>query len=87
MSKESSFRQNLTKLIGFKSISSEKKYNNDCWECAKFLCTLIDEMGGSSRLFNPIEGCNPVVCAKIGNDPNKKTVLMYGHYDVQPASE
>jgi Cys-Gly metallodipeptidase DUG1 len=26
----------------------------------------------------------PVVLATLGSDPNKKTVLVYGHYDVQP---
>ena len=27
----------------------------------------------------------PVVIARYGNDKNKKTILVYGHYDVQPA--
>lgn len=26
----------------------------------------------------------PVILGKIGDDPKKKTVLVYGHYDVQP---
>lgn len=27
----------------------------------------------------------PVLFGKLGNDPSKKTVLVYGHLDVQPA--
>ena len=27
----------------------------------------------------------PVVIARYGNDPDKRTILVYGHYDVQPA--
>lgn len=27
----------------------------------------------------------PVVLGTYGNDPAKKTILVYGHYDVQPA--
>ncbi len=27
----------------------------------------------------------PILLGKYGNDPLKKTVLVYGHYDVQPA--
>lgn len=29
----------------------------------------------------------PVVIARYGNDKNKRTVLVYGHYDVQPAGK
>ena len=28
----------------------------------------------------------PVVLGKIGEDPKKKTILIYGHFDVQPVS-
>lgn len=26
----------------------------------------------------------PAILGRIGNDPKKKTVLIYGHFDVQP---
>jgi len=26
----------------------------------------------------------PAILGRIGNDPSKKTVLIYGHFDVQP---
>lgn len=29
----------------------------------------------------------PVLCAQLGEDPNKKTLLVYGHLDVQPAAK
>jgi hypothetical protein len=28
----------------------------------------------------------PAILGKIGSDPKKKTVLIYGHFDVQPVS-
>lgn len=28
----------------------------------------------------------PAILGSIGNDPKKKTVLIYGHFDVQPVS-
>lgn len=28
----------------------------------------------------------PAILGKIGSDPKKKTILLYGHYDVQPVS-
>lgn len=27
----------------------------------------------------------PVILSRYGNDPKKRTILVYGHYDVQPA--
>ena len=27
----------------------------------------------------------PIILGSYGNDPNKKTLLVYGHLDVQPA--
>lgn len=27
----------------------------------------------------------PVILARYGSDPKKRTILVYGHYDVQPA--
>ena len=26
----------------------------------------------------------PAILGRIGNDPKKKTILVYGHFDVQP---
>lgn len=28
----------------------------------------------------------PIVFGNLGNDPAKKTILIYGHLDVQPAA-
>ena len=28
----------------------------------------------------------PAILGSLGNDPNKKTILLYAHYDVQPVS-
>jgi Cys-Gly metallodipeptidase DUG1 len=28
----------------------------------------------------------PAILGRIGNDSNKKTVLIYGHFDVQPVN-
>jgi acetylornithine deacetylase/succinyl-diaminopimelate desuccinylase-like protein len=28
----------------------------------------------------------PIVLATVGTNPEKKTILVYGHYDVQPVS-
>ena len=41
----------------------------------------MQEMPDGSKLKLP-----PVLMGQLGNDPNKKTLLVYGHLDVQPAA-
>ena len=41
---------------------------------------------GTETLEGHVLKLPPVVLGKIGEDPKKKTVLIYGHFDVQPAS-
>ena len=40
----------------------------------------VQELGDGQKIPLP-----PLVFGQLGNDPNKKTVLIYGHFDVQPA--
>ena len=40
---------------------------------------LGEQEGGTLKL-------PPVILGTVGKDPKKKTVLVYGHYDVQPVS-
>ena len=40
------------------------------------------EMPDGSKLELP-----PVLCGQLGEDSNKKTLLVYGHLDVQPANK
>ena len=41
---------------------------------------------GKQELDGQVSDLPPAILGKIGNDPAKKTVLIYGHFDVQPAS-
>jgi Cys-Gly metallodipeptidase DUG1 len=45
------------------------------------LVELGEHMLDGQRLKLP-----PAILGKIGADPKKKTVLIYGHFDVQPVS-
>jgi Cys-Gly metallodipeptidase DUG1 len=39
---------------------------------------------GTQKLEGQILDLPPAIVGRIGDDPNKKTILIYGHYDVQP---
>jgi len=47
--------------------------------------TLLVDIG-TQEIDGQISPLPPVVLGRIGNDKNKKTILVYGHFDVQPVS-
>lgn len=52
-----------------------------------FSLTAAMVAGAEIKISRPVEDKNPVVIARLGRDPSKRTVAFYGHYDVQPAME
>jgi acetylornithine deacetylase/succinyl-diaminopimelate desuccinylase-like protein len=69
--------------LRFPSISADPTQADAMKECADWLAKKLSSMGFESVL-HPIDGPPIVVARRIGA-PQKKTVLIYGHYDVQPA--
>ena len=45
--------------------------------------TVLRDLGQQTLQDQRIE-LPPAILGKLGEDPKKKTVLLYGHYDVQP---
>jgi len=74
-------------------VSGNISYVDDCENMAKFLLKQLRELGataesrpiGTHTLDGKEVPLPPVIISSIGNDPKKKTLLIYGHYDVQPA--
>lgn len=77
------FFSELFELLSIPSISSLEKHKPDMVRCAEKLTQLLLEAGADSAAVYPTTG-NPVVYGEKIIDPSKKTVLVYGHYDVQP---
>lgn len=71
------------KLLRFPSISSEPGYKQDLLACADWLVNFLQEMGFETELWETTG--HPVIFAShLKAGPNKPTVLIYNHYDVQP---
>lgn len=70
-------------LVAFPSVSADPVHHDDCSRCAEWLVTHLTNMGFSSRLLDT--GTRPAVFAERRGAEDKPTVLLYGHYDVQPA--
>jgi acetylornithine deacetylase/succinyl-diaminopimelate desuccinylase-like protein len=72
----------LIEFIRFPSISADSQYNSTMGECADWLLVKFKSMGLDAAKY-PTAG-QPVVVASNERQAGRKTVLIYGHYDVQP---
>ena len=72
----------LIEFLRFQSVSADRAYRAHVFECANWLEARFRKMGLSTRIFSTPG--NPVVVACNERKPGRKTLLIYGHYDVQP---
>ena len=77
------FYEELFSLLRIPSISAKAEHKDDMRRCAERLAVLLMEAGADFAEVSPSDG-NPVVYGEKMVDPTLKTVLVYGHYDVQP---
>ncbi len=77
------FLEELKSLLRIPSISADSNYKDQVHEAADFVKGKLAEAGADKAELCPTEG-NPVVYAEKHVDPEAPTVLVYGHYDVQP---
>lgn len=76
---------NLVKqIISFKSVSTDPNYSHDISDVTKWLMKEFKSNNFQTTTFKG-QTCNPVIFASYGQNRRLKTVLVYGHYDVQPA--
>ncbi|MCB1235470.1 MAG: dipeptidase [Verrucomicrobiae bacterium] len=72
----------LFELLCFPSISTDRRHAGDVAACADWLVAKCRSIGLSAEK-HATPG-HPVVVAKSAPKPDRPTVLIYGHYDVQP---
>jgi acetylornithine deacetylase/succinyl-diaminopimelate desuccinylase-like protein len=70
----------LNEFLGMPSISARPDENGGFRGCARWVAQKLEEAGAEASIMET-DG-HPVVFAEIGEGP--KTLLSYGHYDVQP---
>jgi acetylornithine deacetylase/succinyl-diaminopimelate desuccinylase-like protein len=74
----------LIDLLKIPSISADSKYKADVMKTAEAVKQRLIEAGADKVELSPTKG-NPVIYGEKIIDPKKPTVIVYGHYDVQPA--
>ena len=71
-------------LLRFPSISADPSYKAEAQACAEWIAEQLESMGFANCEAIATEG-NPVVYGEwLKAGPDKPTVLVYAHYDVQP---
>ena len=78
------FLQELLDLLRIPSVSAKSEHNDDMQACAKAVAKSLTDAGAQIATIYETEG-HPIVYGEIIVDPSFPTVLVYGHYDVQPA--
>lgn len=80
---EQRFLNELFDILRIPSVSSQKENKGDMVACANKLAEALKAAGVDKAEVCKTSG-NPVVYAEKISNPAWKTVLVYGHYDVQP---
>ena len=78
------FLTELLELLKIPSISARSEHATDMKRCAESVKESLLNAGASTAAIYETAG-HPIVYAEKIIDPSKPTVLVYGHYDVQPA--
>ncbi len=78
------FLNELLDLLRIPSVSARSEHKEDMLKCAESVKQRLLEAGADKVTIYPTPG-HPVVYGEKIIDATKPTVLVYGHYDVQPA--
>lgn len=74
--------ESLFDFLRFASVSTDSRHAGDVRKCAEWLVGNLQGMGLTANLHETPK--HPVVVAKNRHVPGRRTVMIYGHYDVQP---
>src|SRR4029450_13177965 len=69
-------------FLRFPSVSTDDQYKEKLEQCADSLVKKLTSIGLETQLV-PTRG-HPIVWARNKHQAGRRTVLIYGHYDVQP---
>ncbi|MBL0316623.1 MAG: dipeptidase [Flavobacteriales bacterium] len=78
------FLDELFELLRIPSVSADAKFKDEVAKCADSVAEHLRKAGADNVEVCKTNG-HPIVYGDKITDPSKPTVLVYGHYDVQPA--
>ena len=78
------FLEELIDLLKIPSVSADTKFSKDVRETASLVAKRLKEAGAENVEICETAG-HPIVYGEKLIDDSLPTILVYGHYDVQPA--
>jgi len=82
-SNQSRIEQELFDFLRIPSVSAKSEHNADTKRAAEWVKASLDKIGIPAKIYQTAG--HPIVVGEWRNAPGAPTVLIYGHYDVQPA--
>lgn len=79
------FLQALIEVLKIPSISTDSDYDGEVRRAAEWMANHLKGLGIENVQVMPTQDGHPVVYGDYLKKPGAPTVLVYGHYDVQPA--
>ncbi len=70
-------------FLRFPSVSSEPEHKNDMYACIEWLAQVIKKIGFHTEIWET-SGYPTLFASYLKAGPEKPTLLIYNHYDVQP---
>lgn len=83
-SQQSQHLNTLLELLRMPSVSTDPARKGDVQATAEYLKDHLESIGLEQVTLHPTKG-HPILTAEYCHKPGKPTVLIYGHYDVQPS--
>jgi acetylornithine deacetylase/succinyl-diaminopimelate desuccinylase-like protein len=83
-SNQERFLNELFDLLRIPSVSADSKHKEDVRKAANYVKAKLEEAGADQVTLVETKG-HPIVFGEKIVNPSLPTVLVYGHYDVQPA--
>src|ERR1700675_2041099 len=76
----------LISFLRIPSISADPAYSTEVRRAAEFVRAWLERAGldNAQLIDSPQAGAHPIVYADWTRAPGQPTLLLYGHYDVQP---
>jgi len=90
-----SYIKNLSEAVAIKSVSAWPETRDEIVRMVHWVGDKLKDLGAEIEYVDvgtqtlpdgKILKLPPVIMGQLGNDPAKKTLLVYGHLDVQPAA-